>query len=423
MAVTSLIVFLLCVLLLIWDKLPMATAAILGCAAMVVTGVCDFDTVFGQFASNTIIFLIGGMVIGGSMSETGLGAEIGRWIVRVMGKTEKTLIIGTYLTAAIMSAFLANSTVMVLFIPIIMGVAAADSRVKTKNITMPIAIGCATGGASTLVGSTQQMVAQRLLEGIGGRTFRVFDFTPIGAILVVMGLIYCLTVGLKRGERIWGSREDDPEYENPATSLNQGKNKKKKVIMAVIFAGMVVMYITELIPVAVTCTLAALMCIITGCISQKQAIAAINWNVIGRMGAFLGLAEALKVGGGLDLVTDIIKSMVGTSPDPYLLFCIIIFITLLITEFVSHATATLIVLPVVLSIAPDLGLNTYTFALGVALAAGVGLCCPLGSNQMSISMCVGYKFTDFFKYSIFLDIMEYIVIILTVPAFYGLTSI
>ena len=419
-ATTSLIVFGLCILLLIWDKLPMATAAILGCVAMVVTGVCDFDTVFGQFASNTIIFLIGGMVIGGSMSETGLGAEIGRWIGRVMGKTEKTLIVGTYLTAAVMSAFLANSTVMVLFIPIIMGVAAADSRVKVKNITMPIAIGCATGGASTLVGSTQQMVAQRLLEGVGGRTFHVFDFTPVGGILVVMGLIYCLTVGVKRGERIWGGREDDTEYEVPAAGQDDGK--QKKLTMGVIFACMAAPYITELFPVAVTCTLAALACIVTGCITQKRAIAAINWNVIGRMGAFLGLAEALKVGGGLDLVADIITSLVGASPDPYLLFCVIILITLLITEFVSHATTTLIVLPVVLSIAPGLGLNTNTFALGVALAAGVGLCCPLGSNQMSISMCVGYRFTDFFKYSIFLDIMEYLVIILTVPAFYGLTA-
>lgn len=419
MAITSLIVFGLCILLLIWDKLPMATAAILGCVAMVVTGVCDFDTVFGQFASNTIIFLIGGMVIGGGMSETGLGAEIGRRIVRVMGKTEKTLIVGTYLTAAVMSAFLANSTVMVLFIPIIMGVAAADSRVKMRNITMPIAIGCATGGASTLVGSTQQMVAQRLLEGAGGRSFHTFDFTPVGGILVIMGLVYCLTVGIRRGERIWGDREDEPKYDAQAP---RDGGKRKRITMGVIFAGMVTLYITELLPVAVTCTLAALACIITGCITQKKAIAAINWNVIGRMGAFLGLAEALKVGGGLDLIAQLITALAGTSPDPYLLFCIIIFITLLITEFVSHATATLIVLPVVLSIAPSLGLDTYTFALGVALAAGVGLCCPLGSNQLSISMCVGYRFTDFFKYSIFLNIMEYLVIILTVPAFYGLTA-
>ena len=403
-----------------WDKLPMATVAIAGCAAMVVAGVCDFSTAFGQFSSSTIIFLIGGMVISGSLAETGLSIMIGRLVVRTLGNSERKLVIGTYLAAASISAFLANSTAMVLFIPIIMGVAAVDPKIKAKNITMPIAIGCATGGASTLVGSTQQMIAQELLEGIGARTFRIFDFTLVGGTLVLLGLVYCLTVGLARGERVWGSREDEVDYK--AASDTRVHSKKKMIIMAVIFIGMVVLYITQLFPVAVTSTVAALMCIVSGCLTQEKAIASINWNVIGRMGAFLGLASALKAGGGLDLVADAIVFMAGGSPNPFILFCVFVLITQIVTEFVSHATATLIVLPVVLSVAPGLGLNTYAFALGVTIAAGVGLSCPLGSNQMSIAMCVGYKFSDFFKYSIFLDVLEYLTVILMVPAIYGLTA-
>lgn len=419
MAIISLIIFCSCIVVLVWDKLPMATAAILGCVAMVIAGVCDFNTVFGQFASNAIIFLIGGMVISGSLAETGLSAAIGRFIVRIFGNSEKNLVIGTYLAAVLISAFLANSTAMVLFIPIIRGIAAADPRIEAKNITMPIAIGCATGGTSTLVGSTQQMIAQELLEGIGARTFRIFDFTLVGGTLAFLGLVYCLTVGLKRGQKIWGNREDEVNYEDSPDTRVYGK--KKMIIMAIIFAGMVMLYITELFPVAVTSTVAALMCIVTGCVTQEKAIASINWNVIGRMGAFLGLAAALKAGGGLDLIADAIALIVGRSPNPFILFCIFVFITHVVTEFISHATATLIVLPIVLSIAPGMGLNTYTFALGVTIAAGVGLSCPLGSNQMSIAMCVGYRFNDFFKYSIFLDILEYLVIILMVPAIYGLT--
>lgn len=419
MAVVSLIVFALCIALLIWDKLPMATAAILGCAAMVVVGVCDFNTAFGSFASNTIIFLIGGMVISKSMSQTGLSAAAGRLIVRALGKSEKGLVIGTYMAAALISAFLANSTAMVLFLPVIMGISAADPRVKARNITMPIAIGCATGGASTLVGSTQQMVAQGLLEEIGARTFRVFDFTLVGGTLVLLGLVYCLTIGLKRGEKIWGDREDEIDY--AADTDTHEYDKTKMVVMACLFAMMVVLYITEWFPVAITSTLTALLCIITGCLTQEQAIKAINWNVIGRMGAFLGLAAALKAGGGLDLIATGIMNLAGSTPNPFVLFAVFVLLTHVITEFVSHATAVLIVLPIVLSIAPELGLNTYAFALGVTIAAGVGLSCPLGSNQMSLSMCVGYKFNDFFRYSIFLDILEYLVVIVMVPAIYGLT--
>ena len=58
-ALVSLIIFILCIILFVIDKLPMATTAILGCAVMVIAGVCDFKTAFGQFASSTVILTIG----------------------------------------------------------------------------------------------------------------------------------------------------------------------------------------------------------------------------------------------------------------------------------------------------------------------------------------------------------------------------
>ena len=76
--VISLIIFLFCIVLFIWEKLPMATTAILGCVLMVVFGVCDFKTAFGQFSSPTVILTAGVMVIGLSLSETGLAAAVGR---------------------------------------------------------------------------------------------------------------------------------------------------------------------------------------------------------------------------------------------------------------------------------------------------------------------------------------------------------
>ena len=63
-SVISLIIFVVCIVLFVWDKLPMATTAILGCVLMVIFGVCDFKTAFGQFASSTVILTIGFIVIG-----------------------------------------------------------------------------------------------------------------------------------------------------------------------------------------------------------------------------------------------------------------------------------------------------------------------------------------------------------------------
>lgn len=419
-AVLSLIIFTFCIILFIWDKLPMATTAILGCVLMVIFKICNFKTAFAQCASSTVILTIGVMMIGAAISETGLAATIGAWIVRVSKGSETKLIIGTYLVSAAMSAFLTNSAVLAIFIPIIMGLSAANDKIKAKDLIMPIAYGCVIGGASTLVGSTQQMTAQGLLEESGARLFKTFDFTLVGGVLVILGLVYCLTAGRFLGDKIWGKRpDDDADYDLHPVAANY--KKSKMIIMAVIFLLTVVFYITEWIPLAITSSSAAILCIITGCIPQKKAFTAVNWNIVGRLAGCLGLAKALESAGGTKLIAQAFSNVVGDSLSPFLLFAILVLLVQVVSEFMSNSTAILIVLPIVLSIAPQLHLNPYSFALGITLASGVALSCPLASSTLGMSMSVGYKFNDYFKYSIFYDIIAYLVIIAMVPAIYGLT--
>lgn len=417
--VISLIVFVACIALFIWDKLPMATTAILGCVLMVIFGVCDFKTAFGQFASSTVILTIGVMIIGAAISETGLAATIGAWIVKISHGSETKLIVGTYLVSAVMSAFLTNSAVLAIFIPIIMGLSQTTPNIKAKNLIMPIAYGCVIGGASTLVGSTQQMTAQGLLEEAGVRMFKTFDFTLVGGVLVLLGLIYCLTIGRARGNRIWGNRPDDSLDEENESKAEY--KKSKMIIIAVIFVATVVLYITEWIPLAITSSAAALLCIITGCITQKKAISSVNWNIVGRLAGCLGLAKALEAAGGTKLIADGFSNLVGDSISPFVLFCILVLLVQVTSEFISNSTAILIVLPILLAIAPSMNLNVYSFALGITIASGVALSCPLASSTLGMSMTAGYRFNDYFKYSIFFDVIAYLTIIIMVPLVYGLT--
>ncbi len=418
--VVSLIIFAVCIALFIWDKLPMATTAILGCTAMVIFGVCDFKTAFGQFASSTVILTIGVMIIGAAIAETGLAEAIGKWIIKVSRGSEVKLIVGTYIVSALMSAFLTNSAVLAIFIPIIMGLSKASDKIKARNLIMPIAIACVIGGASTLVGSTQQMTAQGLLEEAGLRAFKIFDFSPIVAVMLLIGLVYCIVIGRRRGEKIWDGRSDeDVEYVAPD---NTGEvSKVKMIVMAVIFAATVVLYITEWLPIAITSTSAALLCIITGCITQKKAVLSVNWNIVGRLAACLGLAKALEAAGGTDLISSGFVALVGDNFSPFLLFCIFVFLVQLVSNFISNSTAILIVLPIMISVAPTLGLNTYTFALGITIASGVCISCPLASSTMGMSMSAGYRFNDYFKYSFPLEAVLYVANIALVPMIYGLT--
>lgn len=419
--VISLIIFIGCIVLFVWDKLPMATTAIIGCAMMVICGVCDFKTAFSPFSSSTVILTIGVMIVGAAIAETGLAETVGKWIIRVSKGSETKLITGTYLVSAIMSAFLTNSAVLAIFIPIILGLSKSNEKISAKNLIMPISFGCVIGGASTLVGSTQQMTAQGLLEENGLRLFKTFDFSLVGGIILILGLFYCLFIGRKLGEKIWGDRPDDDNVDVEITPDQENYSKLKMIIMACIFVATVVLYITEWIPLAITSTSAALLCIVTGCITQKKAVFSVNWNIVGRLAGCLGLAQGLSAAGGTELITKGFNALVGDSVSPFVLFCILVFLVQFTSEFISNSTAILIVLPIVIAIAPGMGLNTYAFALGITLASGVALSCPLASSTLGMSMTVGYRFNDYFKYSFAFDIIAYITIIILVPTFYGLT--
>ncbi len=421
MDVVSLLIFLGCIGLFVWDKLPMATTAILGCTTMVLFGVCSFSQAFAPFASSTVVLTIGVMIIGAAISETGLAATIGAWIVKISKGSEVKLMIGTYLVSAAMSAFLTNSAVLAIFIPIILGLSKSNGNIKAKNLIMPIAYGCVIGGASTLVGSTQQMTAQGLLEEAGLQTFATFSFTPVGIVLILVGLLYCLFIGKKRGEGIWGNRtDDDVDYVADTDASSYSKNKM--IIMALVFTATVVLYISEWIPLAVTSTMGALIAIITGCITQKKAIASVNWNIVGRLGGCLGIAKALEVAGGTKLIAEGFAVLVGNSLSPFILFCILVFLVQFTSEFISNSTAILIILPILIAIAPQMGLDPYPYALGITLASGVSLSSPLASSTLGMSMCVGYKFNDYFKYGFALDVLCYLIIIATIPMIYGLTA-
>ena len=65
--------------------------------------------------------------------------------------------------------------------------------------------------------------------------------------------------------------------------------------------------------------------------------------------------------------------------------------------------------------------DPYPFALGITIASGAALSCPLASSTLGMSMVAGYRFNDYFKHNFILDVINYALIITLVPLFYSLT--
>ena len=111
----------------------------------------------------------------------------------------------------------------------------------------------------------------------------------------------------------------------------------------------------------------------------------------------------------------------GSRTSPFVLFAVLCLLVLVTSEFMSNSTAILIILPILIALAPELHLNVYSYALGITIASGVPMSCPLASSTLGMSMTAGYRFNDYFKYGFLMDVISYTLIITLISMFYGLT--
>ncbi len=420
-AVTALIIFVAFVIICIWDKLPMATTAIAACALMVICGASNFSTAFGQYAASSMVLLLGIMVVGAGMTESGVAQSIAGIVTRYSKSDERKIIAIAYIISYVMSAFMATSSVLAMFMAILFGMNTRDGKINHLNLIMPILVSSIFGGISTLVGSTQQVFANGLIEELG-YTFKVFDFLPTGLILGVIGFVYCTFIGYKRGKKIWGDREATEGAELAVVTAGE-INKRKFYTMIGIMIFMVVGFVTEFITPAMTATVAGCLCIITGCVTQKKAISYINWNVLGRLGGVLGLSKVLTAAGTIDLMSGWVQKIISPSMSPWILFAACVLLAQLLSMVLFNSTAILLVLSFVLTLVEPMNLNPVAFAFGITMGASVVFSSPLAGTSNQMTMAAGYKFRDFIRYGLPIDIAGYLVLIIFVPIFFPLTLV
>jgi sodium-dependent dicarboxylate transporter 2/3/5 len=117
------------------------------------------------------MMVIGVIVLGNAMFETGAAQLLGKGIVKLAGDNERNILILSMIAAAVLSAFLSNSATVAMFYSNNIRCAATSSKIRRKNLFMPIGMAAVAGGCCTLVGSTPQVVAQGILIDRVGEGF------------------------------------------------------------------------------------------------------------------------------------------------------------------------------------------------------------------------------------------------------------
>ncbi|MBE6878557.1 MAG: SLC13/DASS family transporter [Ruminococcaceae bacterium] len=419
--ILALVILVICIVLFITQPIPNATTACLGCALYALTGVCSVDKAFSGFSNSIVILVFGMMVVGVAIMDTGVAELVGSWVAKVSGGSERLFILLAGLVSVVLSAFLSNTSVIAVFLPIIASTAKAHPKMTRKNMTLPVTMGAMFGGVCTLVGSTPQLTADGILSEMTGHELAMFDMLMPGLILTAIYMVYVLTIGHWIGNRVWG--EENPNEHVPMEDMKEKQivvDKRKLITMLVIFVLIIVMFIGEWIPVAMTAATAALLCIITGCTDQKTILREMDWPVLFILAGCLGLAAGLTDSGAGQLLADVLLRVIPADIAPMVVFAIFVAATMVISNFITNSTAVVITLPIAIALCVAEGFNPIAYTLGIVYAANLTFSTPLANAQTAMTLVAGYKFSDYFRYTSLLVVAVYIGILVAVPMFFPL---
>jgi len=191
------------------------------------------------------------------------------------------------------------------------------------------------------------------------------------------------------------------------------ETEKAPVILA-IFVGVLLLVSFNILSLPVGVMLGALLAFLTRCITPGEAYRRINWNLWLLISSMLALGQAMDVTGLADLVADQIVMLIGIS-NPIWLLAAFFFLSLLLTQPMSNQAAAVVVIPVAIQTAYQLGLNPRTFAVMIAVGASCSFITPLEPAALIVYGAGNYKFFDFVKVGSLLTILIFLIAILMVP--------
>ena len=171
------------------------------------------------------------------------------------------------------------------------------------------------------------------------------------------------------------------------------------------------------LPVAVLA--GAFLMMLTRCVSPEEAYREVEWKALILIGALLSLGVAMETTGSGRYLGSLLISLVGKQNPVALLSCFFL-LTIALTQPMSNQAAALVVLPVAIHTAVQLGVNPRTFAMMVAVAASCSYLTPLEPSCLMVYGPGKYRFLDFFIVGLPLTILIYLIAIMMVPIIWPL---
>ena len=176
------------------DRLRLDLVALLSLLALLLAGVLTVSEGLAGFADPLVLIIAGLFVVGGGLFRTGVADLIGSLLARLGGRRPARLVATIMACVALLSAFLSSTGTVAILLPVVVRLA-DRAELSPSKLLMPLSLASLLGGLLTLIGTPPNLVVSQQLADRGQHAFGFFAFTPVGIVLVGLGVAFMTWAG------------------------------------------------------------------------------------------------------------------------------------------------------------------------------------------------------------------------------------
>ena len=412
-AIKCLVLLAVVALLFVTELIPLAITAMGGAIACGLLGFIPAKQVFSGLSNSTVVLFGGMFVVGASMFYTGLAQKIGGTVVKMCGTSENSLMFGLMLVGTVLSSCLSNTGTAACLLPVALGICSA-AKIPASRQLMPLAFACGWGGIITMVGTPPNIIAVGAMNAAGLESFGFFEFAWIGVPVSVAGMLYMMFVGKYLLPKAELDADQEIEQEIEANEASATKQYVSAAILAIVVLVMAVG--VKGVSLEMAAVIGALVCVLTGCLTEKQAYASIDWVTIFLFAGMMPVSKAIDVTGAGKLIAEWTVGLMGGSPSPLVVTAILFLLSCGLTQFMSNTASAALLCPIGIAISKQLGADPKAVLMAIAVAASCAFASPVGTPPNTLVLGPGgYKFMDYVKCGTGLVVVCFAVSLVVIP--------
>ena len=294
---------------------------------------------------------------------------------------------------------------------------ADESGYSRSRLLMPLVFAAALGGNLSIIGAPGNLMGVNALEELGLST-SFFMYAPIGIPMLICGIIYFVVIGCRLLPDKKTVTEDAPEQTRDFGNVPKWKQVMSLIVLILVILAMI--FEDKIgIKIQISACLGAVILVLTGVISEKEALKSIDLKVVLLFGGSLALASALEKTGAGTLIADKIVGIMGSNPSPTVLLLVIFVVTCVLTNFMSNTATTALMVPIAVSLAESLSADPRAVVIATVIAGSCAYATPIGmpANTMVVGLG-GYKFKDYVKSGLPLIFVSFVLCMILLPILY-----